>query len=168
MFLHQFFVCPPPSVLFPVSSCLLSSVILHFCYRIKSTNHLDDIIQSERASSHLALLGLDRRVAVTMTRLEEQLCCVELELFSRIVFVSQPTDDIVLMAQALEKIFLQKVAQMPQEEVALLPPAPKGKNKSKQPAPATTATTGTTGTTPVIVLAATGTTGISGTTIQLK
>lgn len=42
------------------------------------------------------------------------------------------------MAQALEKIFLQKVAQMPQEEVALLPPAPKGKNKSKQPAAATT------------------------------
>lgn len=52
----------------------------------------------------------------------------------------QPTDDIVLMAQALEKIFLQKVAQMPQEEVALLPPAPKGKNKSKQPAAATTGT----------------------------
>lgn len=50
----------------------------------------------------------------------------------------QPTDDIVLMAQALEKIFLQKVAQMPQEEVALLPPAPKGKNKSKQPAAGTT------------------------------
>lgn len=50
----------------------------------------------------------------------------------------QPTDDIVLMAQALEKIFLQKVAQMPQEEVALLPPAPKGKNKTKQPAAATT------------------------------
>lgn len=44
------------------------------------------------------------------------------------------------MAQALEKIFLQKVAQMPQEEVALLPPAPKGKNKSKQPAAATTGT----------------------------
>lgn len=42
------------------------------------------------------------------------------------------------MAQALEKIFLQKVAQMPQEEVALLPPVPKGKNKSKQPATATT------------------------------
>lgn len=38
------------------------------------------------------------------------------------------------MAQALEKIFLQKVAQMPQEEVALLPPAPKGKSKTKQPA----------------------------------
>lgn len=41
----------------------------------------------------------------------------------------QPTDDIVLMAQALEKIFLQKVAQMPQEEVELLPPAPKGKGR---------------------------------------
>lgn len=42
---------------------------------------------------------------------------------------SQPTDDIVLMAQALEKIFLQKVALMPQEEVELLPPAPKGKGR---------------------------------------
>uniref|UniRef100_A0A8B9QX22 Bromodomain containing 3 n=1 Tax=Anas platyrhynchos TaxID=8839 RepID=A0A8B9QX22_ANAPL len=40
-----------------------------------------------------------------------------------------PTDDIVLMAQALEKIFLQKVAQMPQEEVELLPPVPKGKGR---------------------------------------
>ncbi len=42
---------------------------------------------------------------------------------------SQPTDDIVLMAQALEKVFLQKVALMPQEEVELLPPAPKGKGR---------------------------------------
>ncbi len=33
------------------------------------------------------------------------------------------------MAQALEKIFLQKVALMPQEEVELLPPAPKGKGR---------------------------------------
>lgn len=45
------------------------------------------------------------------------------------VLCLQPTDDIVLMAQALEKIFLQKVAQMPQEEVELLPPAPKGKGR---------------------------------------
>lgn len=44
-------------------------------------------------------------------------------------FFVQPTDDIVLMAQALEKIFLQKVAQMPQEEVELLPPVPKGKGR---------------------------------------
>lgn len=40
----------------------------------------------------------------------------------------QPTDDIVLMAQSLEKIFLQKVAQMPEEEVELPPPAPRNKN----------------------------------------
>lgn len=39
----------------------------------------------------------------------------------------QPTDDIVLMAQSLEKAFLQKVAQMPQEEIELPPPAPRGK-----------------------------------------
>lgn len=42
----------------------------------------------------------------------------------------QPADDIVLMAQSLEKIFLQKVAQMPQEELELPPPAPRNK-KSK-------------------------------------
>ncbi|XP_040010537.1 bromodomain-containing protein 2b, partial [Xiphias gladius] len=59
-------------------------------------------------------------------------------MFTNCYIYNKPTDDIVLMAQALEKIFLQKVAQMPQEEVALLPPAPKGKNKSKQPTTATT------------------------------
>nr|XP_015815886.2 bromodomain-containing protein 3 isoform X1 [Nothobranchius furzeri]XP_015815887.2 bromodomain-containing protein 3 isoform X1 [Nothobranchius furzeri]XP_015815888.2 bromodomain-containing protein 3 isoform X1 [Nothobranchius furzeri] len=58
-------------------------------------------------------------------------------MFTNCYIYNKPTDDIVLMAQALEKIFLQKVAQMPQEEVALLPPAPKGKNKSKQPAATT-------------------------------
>lgn len=51
------------------------------------------------------------------------------------MFVSQPTDDIVLMAQALEKIFLQKVASMPQEEVELLPPPPKGKSRKPGAAP---------------------------------
>uniref|UniRef100_A0A8C5EK32 Bromodomain-containing protein 3-like n=1 Tax=Gouania willdenowi TaxID=441366 RepID=A0A8C5EK32_GOUWI len=58
-------------------------------------------------------------------------------MFTNCYIYNKPTDDIVLMAQALEKIFLQKVAQMPQEEVALLPPAPKGKNKSKLPAATT-------------------------------
>lgn len=43
--------------------------------------------------------------------------------------VLQPTDDIVLMALTLEKIFLQKVAQMPQEEVEVLPYVAKGKGK---------------------------------------
>ncbi|XP_028268977.1 bromodomain-containing protein 3-like isoform X3 [Parambassis ranga] len=58
-------------------------------------------------------------------------------MFTNCYIYNKPTDDIVLMAQALEKIFLQKVAQMPQEEVALLPPAPKSKNKTKQPAATT-------------------------------
>ena len=49
------------------------------------------------------------------------------------MFSSQPTDDIVLMAQALEKIFLQKVATIPQEEVELLPPAPKVKVRKSGP-----------------------------------
>ncbi|XP_032088735.1 bromodomain-containing protein 3 isoform X2 [Thamnophis elegans] len=48
-------------------------------------------------------------------------------MFTNCYIYNKPTDDIVLMAQALEKIFLQKVAQMPQEEVELLPPVPKGK-----------------------------------------
>lgn len=43
--------------------------------------------------------------------------------------VLQPTDDIVLMALALEKTFLQKVAQLPQKEVEVFPHAAKGKAK---------------------------------------
>uniref|UniRef100_A0A8C6WH44 Bromodomain containing 3 n=1 Tax=Neogobius melanostomus TaxID=47308 RepID=A0A8C6WH44_9GOBI len=58
-------------------------------------------------------------------------------MFTNCYIYNKPTDDIVLMAQALEKIFLQKVAQMPQEEVALLPPAPKGKKQSKAPSATT-------------------------------
>ncbi|KAM4662547.1 bromodomain-containing protein 3 isoform 2-T2 [Discoglossus pictus] len=50
-------------------------------------------------------------------------------MFTNCYIYNKSTDDIVLMAQALEKIFLQKVAQMPQEEVELLPPAPKGKSR---------------------------------------
>ncbi|XP_034398461.1 bromodomain-containing protein 3-like isoform X2 [Cyclopterus lumpus] len=56
-------------------------------------------------------------------------------MFTNCYIYNKPTDDIVLMAQALEKIFLQKVSQMPQEEVALLPPAPKGKSKKPAAAP---------------------------------
>lgn len=55
-------------------------------------------------------------------------------MFTNCYIYNKSTDDIVLMAQALEKIFLQKVAQMPQEEVELLPPVPKGKGK-KPPTP---------------------------------
>uniref|UniRef100_A0A3Q1H388 Bromodomain containing 3 n=1 Tax=Anabas testudineus TaxID=64144 RepID=A0A3Q1H388_ANATE len=50
-------------------------------------------------------------------------------MFTNCYIYNKPTDDIVLMALALEKIFLQKVAQMPQREVELLPHAAKGKGK---------------------------------------
>ncbi|XP_010862797.1 bromodomain-containing protein 3b isoform X4 [Esox lucius] len=56
-------------------------------------------------------------------------------MFTNCYIYNKPTDDIVLMAQALEKIFLQKVAQMPQEEVELLPPAPKIKAARKPGGP---------------------------------
>ncbi|XP_062868155.1 bromodomain-containing protein 3a [Trichomycterus rosablanca] len=54
-------------------------------------------------------------------------------MFTNCYIYNKPTDDIVLMAQALEKIFLQKVALMPQEEVELLPPAPKAKGRKTGP-----------------------------------
>ncbi|XP_027008457.1 bromodomain-containing protein 3a isoform X2 [Tachysurus fulvidraco] len=54
-------------------------------------------------------------------------------MFTNCYIYNKPTDDIVLMAQALEKIFLQKVALMPQDEVELLPPAPKGKGRKPGP-----------------------------------
>ncbi|XP_041914256.1 bromodomain-containing protein 3a isoform X8 [Alosa sapidissima] len=56
-------------------------------------------------------------------------------MFTNCYIYNKPTDDIVLMAQALEKIFLQKVAQMPQEEVELLPPAPKAPKGRKPTGP---------------------------------
>uniref|UniRef100_H2LQA0 Bromodomain-containing protein 2 n=1 Tax=Oryzias latipes TaxID=8090 RepID=H2LQA0_ORYLA len=40
-------------------------------------------------------------------------------MFTNCYIYNKPTDDIVLMAQSLEKAFLQKVAQMPQEEIEL-------------------------------------------------
>ncbi|XP_051991619.1 bromodomain-containing protein 2a [Xyrauchen texanus] len=48
-------------------------------------------------------------------------------MFTNCYIYNKPTDDIVLMAQSLEKAFLQKVAQMPQVEEEIPPPAPKGK-----------------------------------------
>ncbi|XP_028829286.1 bromodomain-containing protein 3a isoform X2 [Denticeps clupeoides] len=56
-------------------------------------------------------------------------------MFTNCYIYNKPTDDIVLMAQALEKIFLQKVAQMPQEEVELLPPATKAKGRKNTAPP---------------------------------
>ncbi|KAM9338031.1 bromodomain-containing protein 3-like isoform 2-T2 [Symphorus nematophorus] len=50
-------------------------------------------------------------------------------MFTNCYIYNKPTDDIVLMALALEKIYLQKVAQMPQKEVEVVPHAAKGKGK---------------------------------------
>ncbi|KAL0604300.1 Bromodomain-containing protein 2 [Plecturocebus cupreus] len=50
-------------------------------------------------------------------------------MFTNCYIYNKPTDDIVLMAQMLEKIFLQKVASMPQEEQELLVTIPKNSHK---------------------------------------
>ncbi|KAE8585175.1 hypothetical protein XENTR_v10021235 [Xenopus tropicalis] len=49
-------------------------------------------------------------------------------MFTNCYIYNKPTDDIVLMAQSLEKMFLQKVAQMPQEEQEIPNTASKIKN----------------------------------------
>ncbi|XP_062268552.1 bromodomain-containing protein 3-like isoform X2 [Platichthys flesus] len=50
-------------------------------------------------------------------------------MFTNCYIYNKPTDDIVLMALAVEKTFLQKVAQMPQAELEISPYAAKGKSK---------------------------------------
>ncbi|KAM9820206.1 bromodomain-containing protein 3-like [Neosynchiropus ocellatus] len=51
-------------------------------------------------------------------------------MFTNCYIYNKPTDDIVLMALALEKVFLSKVSQMPQREVDLPPTVSKGKVRS--------------------------------------
>lgn len=46
--------------------------------------------------------------------------------------ILQPGDDIVFMAQELEKVFMQKIAQMPPEERLLIPNKGKRKGKSSE------------------------------------
>ncbi|XP_072918766.1 bromodomain-containing protein 3-like [Hemitrygon akajei] len=59
-------------------------------------------------------------------RLENKYYCKAMEciedlttMFTNCYVYNRPGDDIVLMAQTLEKLFLQKVAKMPQEEIEL-------------------------------------------------
>ncbi|XP_034048221.1 bromodomain-containing protein 3-like [Thalassophryne amazonica] len=54
-------------------------------------------------------------------------------MFTNCYIYNKPTDDIVLMALALEKIFLQKVALMPRGEVDFVPHSAKGKTKKSSP-----------------------------------
>ncbi|XP_031133380.1 bromodomain-containing protein 3-like isoform X2 [Sander lucioperca] len=66
-------------------------------------------------------------------------------MFTNCYIYNKPTDDIVLMALAVEKIFLQKVAQMPQREVEISPHAAKGKGRrSSTPGSGTTCSSATT------------------------
>ncbi|XP_043353127.1 bromodomain-containing protein 2 isoform X3 [Dermochelys coriacea] len=50
-------------------------------------------------------------------------------MFTNCYIYNKPTDDIVLMAQTLEKIFLQKVAQMPAEEQEIVITVAKNSHK---------------------------------------
>ncbi|XP_038124171.1 bromodomain-containing protein 3-like [Cyprinodon tularosa] len=54
-------------------------------------------------------------------------------MFTNCYIYNKPTDDIVLMALALEKIFLQKVSQMPQKEEEIIQPAGRGRGKNITP-----------------------------------
>jgi len=59
-------------------------------------------------------------------------------MFTNCYMYNKPEEDVVLMAQALEKMFLTKVSQMPQEEVFIEVPAKTPKSK-KPRTPATPA-----------------------------
>ncbi|XP_020486216.1 bromodomain-containing protein 3 isoform X2 [Labrus bergylta] len=50
-------------------------------------------------------------------------------MFTNCYIYNKPTDDIVMMSLALEKVFLQKVAMMPPREVEISADAAKGKGK---------------------------------------
>uniref|UniRef100_A0A663MG99 Bromodomain testis-specific protein n=1 Tax=Athene cunicularia TaxID=194338 RepID=A0A663MG99_ATHCN len=52
-------------------------------------------------------------------------------MFSNCYIYNKPSDDIVFMAQELEKVFMQKISQMPPEETVVIPN--KGKRKLKKP-----------------------------------
>ncbi|XP_061093733.1 bromodomain testis-specific protein isoform X2 [Conger conger] len=55
-------------------------------------------------------------------------------MFTNCYVYNTPGDDIVLMAQALETLFLQKVSQMPQEEVEISTITTKAPQKGRKPA----------------------------------
>lgn len=44
----------------------------------------------------------------------------------------QPGDDIVLMAEALEKVFLTKISEMPQQEIEMSTSSGKGRGRGRR------------------------------------
>uniref|UniRef100_A0A3Q2C6B9 Bromodomain containing 4 n=1 Tax=Cyprinodon variegatus TaxID=28743 RepID=A0A3Q2C6B9_CYPVA len=55
-------------------------------------------------------------------------------MFTNCYIYNKPGDDIVLMAEALEKAFLQKVAEMPQEEIEIPVMTGKGRGRGRRDA----------------------------------
>ncbi|XP_041861010.1 bromodomain-containing protein 4 isoform X2 [Melanotaenia boesemani] len=53
-------------------------------------------------------------------------------MFTNCYIYNKPGDDIVLMAEALEKIFLQKVSEMPQEEIEIVVMTGKGRGRGRR------------------------------------
>ncbi|KAK2714617.1 uncharacterized protein LOC136040181 isoform X3 [Artemia franciscana] len=58
-------------------------------------------------------------------------------MFTNCYVYNKPGEDIVLMAQTLEKLFLTKLTEMPKDEVVVEMPTPKPKVKIQPPAPRT-------------------------------
>lgn len=89
-------------------------------------------------------------------------------MFSNCYVYNKPGEDVVVMAQTLEKVFLQKIEAMPKEEIKLEPVTPKGgKKKPRAPGkPVTPSTTLLAGGTPTATGPAvpTGPSATSGTT----
>uniref|UniRef100_A0A3Q4I5R4 Bromodomain containing 4 n=1 Tax=Neolamprologus brichardi TaxID=32507 RepID=A0A3Q4I5R4_NEOBR len=54
-------------------------------------------------------------------------------MFTNCYIYNKPGDDIVLMAEALEKVFLQKVSEMPQEETEIVVMTGKGRGRGHVP-----------------------------------
>uniref|UniRef100_H3C9H8 Bromodomain containing 4 n=1 Tax=Tetraodon nigroviridis TaxID=99883 RepID=H3C9H8_TETNG len=53
-------------------------------------------------------------------------------MFTNCYIYNKPGDDIVLMAEALEKVFLQKVTEMPQEETEIVVMTGKGRGRGRK------------------------------------
>ncbi|KAJ8358985.1 hypothetical protein SKAU_G00155100 [Synaphobranchus kaupii] len=53
-------------------------------------------------------------------------------MFTNCYIYNKPGDDIVLMAEALEKMFLQKISQMPQDETEITVMAGKGRGRGRR------------------------------------
>ncbi|XP_067636898.1 homeotic protein female sterile isoform X2 [Eurosta solidaginis] len=54
-------------------------------------------------------------------------------MFSNCYVYNKPGEDVVVMAQTLEKVFLQKIESMPKDELELEPVTPKGGKKKPRP-----------------------------------